>query len=370
MHARSLLVRSAWLLTALACAPDTQAPTESTAPQAVAVGSVYTVVDLGTLCGPHAGQPHVCGPYSTASSINARGQVVGTSELPSFFSPHAVLWDHGVITDLGTLFEPSAAISSYAYGINAVGQIVGVSTRAAGARAFLWDKGVMTDLGTLGGGDYYPHESDARGINAAGQVVGSSRIATLETHAFLWHKGAMLDLGTLGGYHSHANGINEAGQVVGSSTVAKAGAPWDHLSDFHAFLLEKGVWTDLGTLGGRNSYARGINPTGQVVGDSETATGQTHAFLWSRGVMLDLGTLGGDYSIAHGINAAGQVVGESRTGTGEAHAFLWEEGRMTDLGTLGGNSSAAYAINAAGQIVGRSSTGTDIFSHAVLWEKR
>jgi probable HAF family extracellular repeat protein len=48
---------------------------------------------------------------------------------------------------------------------------------------------------------------------------------------------------------------------------------------------------DLGTLGGNQSQAAAINPTGQVVGNSLTATGQTHAFLWDNGKMTDLGTL-------------------------------------------------------------------------------
>ena len=37
--------------------------------------------------------------------------------------------------------------------------------------------------------------------------------------------------------------------------------------------------TDLGTLGRDSSYANGINDTGQVVGESTTANGQTHAFI-------------------------------------------------------------------------------------------
>jgi len=58
--------------------------------------------------------------------------------------------------------------------------------------------------------------------------------------------------------------------------------------------------TDLGTLGGNNSFPLGINDRGQVVGWSETADIDPnsgfptfHAFLWNRGVMHDLGTLGG-----------------------------------------------------------------------------
>src|SRR6185503_15996662 len=48
--------------------------------------------------------------------------------------------------------------------------------------------------------------------------------------------------------------------------------------------------TDLGTLGGSNTFARGINNRGEVVGDSELKEGIPfrHAFLFSNGVMKDL----------------------------------------------------------------------------------
>ncbi|MBI5747805.1 MAG: hypothetical protein HZA00_01680 [Nitrospinae bacterium] len=81
-------------------------------------------------------------------------------------------------------------------------------------------------------------------------------------------------------------------------------------------LIEKGsAWaisytiTDLGTLpGGNQSYAYGINNSGQVVGSAFTEAGYYHAFLYSGGVMQDLGTLGGTHSFASGINDSGQVV--------------------------------------------------------------
>src|SRR5438105_1248223 len=39
---------------------------------------------------------------------------------------------------------------------------------------------------------------------------------------------------------------------------------------------------DLGVLGGTFSFASAVSPTGQVVGESTTASGQTHPFTWTQ----------------------------------------------------------------------------------------
>jgi probable HAF family extracellular repeat protein len=72
------------------------------------------------------------------------------------------------------------------------------------------------------------------------------------------------------------------------------------------------------------------NEHGQVVGDSETAKGEFHAWLWEHKVMTDLGTLGGTISSTSQfggpkkvINNRGQIVGGSDTATGEFRPVIW-----------------------------------------------
>src|SRR5690348_12674953 len=87
---------------------------------------------------------------------------------------------------------------------------------------------------------------------------------------------------------------------------------------------QKYTLTDLGTLGGIESYATGISPTGQISGYSYSSSGPTiHAFVYSGGTMMDLGTLGGDTSYGLSINPSGQVAGFANTSGGVQHAFLY-----------------------------------------------
>jgi probable HAF family extracellular repeat protein len=74
------------------------------------------MTDLGALPGD---------VFSLANSVNNRGQIVGFSQDASFNST-ALLWQHGVMTDLNALIPPgSHFFLQEALGINNRGQIVG-----------------------------------------------------------------------------------------------------------------------------------------------------------------------------------------------------------------------------------------------------
>jgi probable HAF family extracellular repeat protein len=233
-----------------------------------------------------------------------------------------------IVTDLGTL----GGTSSYAYGINASGQVVGQAEIPGwGFHAFLYSDGKMTDLGTFDG-----RSSSARAINDAGQVVGYSG-----NRGFVYHNGTMTDLGI---HEGHPYGINASGQIVGEGVITKQGG-WG------AFLYNNGKVTDLGTLGGNGAIPTGINTSGQVTGyswKSPAGFGPRRAFLYSDGKMTELPAV-----IGWAINASGQVVGAS----GNGRAFLYSGGKVTELGTLDGIYSSAYGINDHGQVVGSLSKG-------------
>src|SRR5207302_3881165 len=112
--------------------------------------------------------------------------------------------------------------------------------------------------------------------------------------------------------------INKGTQVVG-----EFGSPT------HAFLSSGRRFTDLGTLGGSTSVARGINDNAVVAGGADTANGARHAFSWSAGVMTDLGTGTGSWSSSDGyaINLKGFVAGKlSSPPVSTTAGFLWNGG--------------------------------------------
>ncbi|HPR67816.1 MAG TPA: MBG domain-containing protein, partial [Kiritimatiellia bacterium] len=126
---------------------------------------------------------------------------------------------------------------------------------------------------------------------------------------------------------------------------------------------------DLGTLGGAQSAALGLNDNGQVVGWSLTADGAIEAFVWSNGTLTGLGFLpGGTTSVARAINNHGQITGDAYVSPTNYHGFVYSNGLMTSIGTWGSAKSRPRAINDQGELAGSSPpTNYPAINNAFWW---
>jgi probable HAF family extracellular repeat protein len=113
-----------------------------------------------------------------------------------------------------------------------------------------------------------------------------------------------------------------------------------------------------------------MNEAGQVVGKSQTATGEWHAFLWGNGEMRDLGTLGGE-SCAYAINENGEAAGYSyvQGSSGQCRAVRWSaDGTLGTLGRLRDwPEHRGGAIALSGTVVGWGSGNDGSQPVPLLW---
>ncbi|HEY0555537.1 MAG TPA: hypothetical protein VGG20_14860 [Thermoanaerobaculia bacterium] len=238
--------------------------------------------------------PTLGGNNGFATGANDLGQVVGWAENtvhdptcapPQVLQFRPVVWGPGrhQIRELPPL--PGDG-SGAATAINDRGQVVGISGscdqavgRLTAAHAVLWENGHATDLGSLGGHSW----NTPMAINQRGDVVGFASLPgddpdNPDLRAFLWtRQGGIQNLGTLpGDAYSEAFGINEWRQVVGLSC--------DAANNCRAVLWQNGVIQDLNALvapgyAGTLTTAQDIDDLGVITGRAlDPATGLRPAF--------------------------------------------------------------------------------------------
>lgn len=243
---------------------------------------------------------------------------------------------------------PNVGPYVYIYDINNSGAVIGGS----GLRSYLFRDGWQSEITS------HSHEFlDAKSINNDGQIVGSASTDDGE-RGFIWNNTEdVVFLGTLGGRNSVAFGVNNHSIVVGASdTGIQDGASpiWE------AFVCQNGSMQGLGTLGGYASTAFAINDSGVVVGEAQTADREVHAFVYDpvHG-MQDLGIPGVE-SVALDINNAGWIVGAAGDLGGNTRAFVYSPaGDRWFLDELIPSNSpwqrliSAKSINSGGQILGQ-----------------
>jgi probable HAF family extracellular repeat protein len=214
-----------------------------------------------------------CPPYDPA-----QGQYQVLQDKP-------VVWENGHIKELPTY---GGDPDGFAIAINDSGQVAGASgvcstfnvvngLYLSPVHALLWDHGKATNLGSLGGN----FGNQAHGMNNRGQVVGASDLAgDAVFHGFVWSQSTgMQDIPPLpGDTYSVALAINDRGVATGLSLDAT-------FTILRAFVVVDGVPTDLNTLISADSplqlqTACGINSRGEITGLAvEKSTGQSRGYL-------------------------------------------------------------------------------------------
>ncbi len=184
-----------------------------------------TMTDLGSLGGTIGtsqcanNQSLVIGQSSLTGDVNC---LAGSPDISPVFTcnQHAFLWDHGSMTDLGTL----GGSFSQAVWLNNTGEVVGgaTTTNDESFHATLWRNGQVTDLGTLDGDCF----SIANAVNSGGQIIGQSFSCDFSTsRAVVWINGSIIDLNTAvppnsGLVLEEADNLNDRGEIVGRSLPA------------------------------------------------------------------------------------------------------------------------------------------------------
>jgi uncharacterized membrane protein len=286
----------------------------------------------------------------TNSSLNA-------GDAP-FFPPAQVLNRSGAAAAIGdtTMTDPFCFIGLY-----------GGAADCSVVYTMRWEHGVQTNLGALPANSMpgpqtaclnCAWDSYAFSINDAGAIAGFSlngeadlALGVPEFIAALWKDGKIINLGTLGGNQSAALGLNNRGDVVGAALNTTP-----ELFPLRAF------------------YSLGDPFLGNAT--------EFRATLWRDGKIQDLGTLGGGDSNAYFINDRGQIAGASDvdanfnpvTGSPTVHPFLWDGGKMRDLiadappGMFGGTYGITTWMNNRGQVTGTMNLTGDLTWHSFFWD--
>ncbi|WP_374675994.1 hypothetical protein [Ideonella sp.] len=251
--------------------------------------------------------PRIGTGNNAAIAANDRGQVLGVVDPTPGANGVPVLWESdGSWAYLTPLVEGGLSTAS---GINKKGQIVGSSQREPRGPylAVNWRKGAPPNP--------YPNVPGAYGSAATavalnGWVGGYTMFSLSEQRATVWKDRVPTDLGTLGGTSSAVTAINDVGYAVGWSRGFGN-------NNTRPFILKGGnSLVELPTLDGTDAWAYGINNKGVAVGYGMSA-GTTRAVMWKDGGAIDLNdklsvadkSAGWVLRYAIGIDDRGRVLG-------------------------------------------------------------
>ncbi|WP_158094324.1 hypothetical protein [Erythrobacter donghaensis] len=227
------------------------------------------------------------------------------------------------------------------------------------ARAFRLDANGLQILDPLSGDT----SSGGSAISADGRVTVGFSATDSSVSAVRWVGTSVEDLGSVGNHDlSEAFLVSADGSVI-AGRLYSFNLPLPN----RGFVWRDGIMTDLGTLGGAQTFVEAISADGStIIGRSEhtnpAVDTPAQGFVWRDGVMQEIGYLPTDnargaYTIPRAVSGDGRViVGVARApvtleGNFNGVAFRWEDGVIENLGTLGGHSSYATDVSTDGTTI-------------------
>jgi uncharacterized membrane protein len=252
-----------------------------------------------------------------------------------------------------TTFDVPGANDTQLLDINDFGQVVGEEYQKTAPSiysppiAFVSTNGQITTFGV----------GAAVGINNAGQIA-----LNLAAGNFVYTNGSFAPVTVPGG---RVLDINNNGQVVGFASSNEG--------YYIGFIATYGGYTPISIPGAYATYARGINDTGEVVGQyQQVPGGLTQSFLYTNGSFTTISVPGASATLAEKINDSGQIVGEYINAQQDrSYGFVDTNGQFSTFnapgaGGPGAGGTNAVGINNLGQIVGGYAAAGDPVDHGYI----
>ena len=237
--------------------------------------------------------------------INNAGAVIGYYTDPSG-AEHGFLLRDGAFSTINFAYDTS----TYPWGINDLGQIVGwgFDFDGGGPQGFMVSGGKVTMIEDPDG-----YNTNLFSITNSGVIVGSYFNGT--TYVGLTDSGGTftnIDAPDADG--TEVYGINREGWLVGVA-LNREGAP-------RGFLDKDGEFTGLSFPGALDTVAYRINDKGEVAGQYEGQSGVINGYAWGAGVFTTVTFPESTETSVNGLNNAGTLVGSYTDASGATHGFI------------------------------------------------
>src|SRR5262245_55818296 len=140
------------------------------------------------------------------------------------------------------------------------------------------------------------------GINNAGAIVGTYNPTSGSQSGYVLKNGHVTNITWPGAAFTSGYGISDTGSVVGAYAM-------DLFSAEQGFSWTNGNFVNLTFPGSLATYATGININGQIVGSYQDGAGTFHGFLHSATGYVSIDYPGAQSTVVAQINNNGAMVG-------------------------------------------------------------